>query len=137
MGEMLPMMMARIDEFLSRCQPLYKRPISRAIRDPGRLTTQRSSHAPPFLCALVTFGIGRTIFSSGRHHVLGRYPFCDQPPRRAVSYDAWRPAGRPPRSSPMHADALLKLTGEENRPRMSAQYFRSSGLPGSAHFSQG
>ncbi len=63
MGEMLPMMMARIDEVFVHDVPHLKRPISRAIRDQVWLTTSGVFDAPPFICALLTFGIDRIMFS--------------------------------------------------------------------------
>jgi len=63
MGEMLPMMMARADEVFSRDIDHLSRPISRAILDQVWLTTSGIFTEPPFLAALMTFGIDRIMFS--------------------------------------------------------------------------
>ncbi len=63
MGEMLPMMMARIDEVFKHDIGYLKRPITRAILDQVWLTTSGIFDEPPFLTALLTFGIDRIMFS--------------------------------------------------------------------------
>jgi predicted TIM-barrel fold metal-dependent hydrolase len=63
MGEMLPVMMARIDEVFANDIQHLKRPISRAILDQVWLTTSGIFTEPPFLATLVTFGIDRIMFS--------------------------------------------------------------------------
>ena len=63
MGEMLPMMLARIDEVFALDIEHLKRPISRAILDQVWLTTSGIFSEPPFLAALLTFGIDRIMFS--------------------------------------------------------------------------
>jgi hypothetical protein len=63
MGEMLPMMMARADEVFSLDIDHLSRPISRAILDQIWLTTSGIFTEPPFLAALLTFGIDRIMFS--------------------------------------------------------------------------
>jgi hypothetical protein len=63
MGEMLPMMMARIDEVFALDIGHLKRPISRTILDQVWLTTSGIFTEPPFLAALQTFGIDRIMFS--------------------------------------------------------------------------
>src|SRR5580700_4689229 len=63
MGEMLPVMLARIDEVFALDIDHLKRPISRAILDQVWLTTSGIFTEPPFLAALVTFGIDRLMFS--------------------------------------------------------------------------
>jgi predicted TIM-barrel fold metal-dependent hydrolase len=63
MGEMLPMMLARIDEVFALDIGHLKRPISRAILDQVWLTTSGIFTEPPFLAALQTFGIDRIMFS--------------------------------------------------------------------------
>jgi predicted TIM-barrel fold metal-dependent hydrolase len=63
MGEMLPMMMARIDQVFRHDIPHLKRPITRAILDQVWLTTSGIFDEPPFLTALLTFGIDRIMFS--------------------------------------------------------------------------
>ena len=63
MGEMLPVMLARIDEVSALDVEHLKRPISRAILDQVWLTTSGIFSEPPFLAALLTFGIDRIMFS--------------------------------------------------------------------------
>jgi uncharacterized protein len=63
MGEMLPMMLARIDAVFASDIEHLKRPISRAILDQVWLTTSGIFSEPPFLAALLTFGIDRILFS--------------------------------------------------------------------------
>jgi predicted TIM-barrel fold metal-dependent hydrolase len=63
MGEMLPVMLARIDEVSALETDHLKRPISRAILDQVWLTTSGIFSQPPFLAALQTFGIDRIMFS--------------------------------------------------------------------------
>src|ERR1700760_1061778 len=63
MGEMLPMMMARADEVFSLDVDHLSRPISRTIFDQVWLTTSGIFTEPPFLAALLTFGIDRIMFS--------------------------------------------------------------------------
>ena len=63
MGEMLPMMLARIDEVFALDIGHLKRPISRTILEQVWLTTSGIFTEPPFLAALLTFGIDRIMFS--------------------------------------------------------------------------
>jgi uncharacterized protein len=63
MGEMLPMMLARIDEVFALDIEHLQRPISRTILDQVWLTTSGVFTEPPFLAALMTFGIDRIMFS--------------------------------------------------------------------------
>src|SRR5262249_13184208 len=63
MGELLPMMMARIDQVFKHDIGHLKRPITRAILDQVWLTTSGIFDEPPFLTALLTFGIDRIMFS--------------------------------------------------------------------------
>ncbi len=63
MGEMLPMMLARADEVFALDIEHLKRPISRTILDQVWLTTSGIFTQPPFLAALLTFGIDRIMFS--------------------------------------------------------------------------
>jgi len=63
MGEMLPMMLARIDEVFALDIDHLKRPVSRALLDQVWITTSGIFTEPPFLAALQTFGIDRIIFS--------------------------------------------------------------------------
>jgi uncharacterized protein len=63
MGEMLPVMLARIDEVSALDIEHLKRPVSRTILDQVWLTTSGIFSEPPFLAALLTFGIDRIMFS--------------------------------------------------------------------------
>ncbi|MDX2156906.1 MAG: amidohydrolase family protein [Hyphomicrobiaceae bacterium] len=63
MGEMLPMMLARADDVFALDIEHLRRPISRAITDQVWVTTSGIFTEPPFLAALLTFGIDRLMFS--------------------------------------------------------------------------
>jgi uncharacterized protein len=63
MGEMLPMMLARADDMFALEIEHLRRPISRTILDQAWLTTSGMFSEPPFIAALLTFGIDRMIFS--------------------------------------------------------------------------
>jgi uncharacterized protein len=63
MGEMLPMMLRRIDEVSAVDTDHLGRPVSRAILDQVWLTTSGIFSEPPLLAALLTFGIDRIMFS--------------------------------------------------------------------------
>jgi predicted TIM-barrel fold metal-dependent hydrolase len=63
MGEMLPMMMARLDTVFVHDIAHLQRPIGQTIRDQVWLTTSGIFDEPPFLAALLTFGIDRIMFS--------------------------------------------------------------------------
>jgi predicted TIM-barrel fold metal-dependent hydrolase len=63
MGEMLPMMLQRIDEVSALDTDHLTRPVSRAILDQVFITTSGIFSEPPLLAALLTFGIDRIMFS--------------------------------------------------------------------------
>jgi predicted TIM-barrel fold metal-dependent hydrolase len=63
MGEGLPMMLARCDQVFEAYISHLARPISRAILDQVWITTSGIFTEPPFLAALLTFGIDRIMFS--------------------------------------------------------------------------
>src|SRR4249919_3592457 len=63
MGEMLPVMLARIDEVSALDADHLKRPVSRQILDQVWITTSGIFSQPPFIAALQTFGIDRIMFS--------------------------------------------------------------------------
>ena len=65
MGEMLPMMLARIDEVFALDIGHLERPISRTILEQVWLTTSGIFTEPPFLAALADV-------RHRPHHVLGR-----------------------------------------------------------------
>jgi predicted TIM-barrel fold metal-dependent hydrolase len=102
MGEMLPMMMARIDETFVHDIGHLKRPIGRAIRDQVWLTTSGIFDQPPFICALQTFGIDRIMFSVD-------YPFAPNADgRKFLDKVALSPADKE-KLAHGTADAVLKL----------------------------
>ncbi len=63
MGEMLPAMLARADEVFAADVGHLRRPVGRAILDQVWITTSGIFTEPPFLAALLTFGIDRVMFS--------------------------------------------------------------------------
>ena len=63
MGEMLPVMLARIDQVAKLDVAHLERPVSEAIIDQVWITTSGVFTVPPFLAALQTFGIDRMMFS--------------------------------------------------------------------------
>jgi predicted TIM-barrel fold metal-dependent hydrolase len=63
MGEMLPMMLDRADKVFVHDIDHLQRPISRTILDQVWITTSGIFDEPPFLAALLTFGIDRIMFS--------------------------------------------------------------------------
>ena len=63
MGEGLPMMLARCDQVFDAHIEHLARPISRTILDQVWITTSGIFSEPPFLAALLTFGIDRIMFS--------------------------------------------------------------------------
>jgi predicted TIM-barrel fold metal-dependent hydrolase len=102
MGEMLPMMMARIDEVFVHDVSHLKRPISRAIRDQVWLTTSGVFDAPPYICALLTFGLDRIMFSVD-------YPFATNAEGAAFLERVAPAPGDREKLTHGNADALLKL----------------------------
>jgi uncharacterized protein len=104
MGEMLPMMMARADIVFANDIDHLTRPVTRAILDQVWITTSGIFDEPPFLAALLTFGIDRIIFSID-------YPFSPNAMGRTfLDHLALAPADMA-KLSHGNADALLKLKG--------------------------
>jgi uncharacterized protein len=102
MGEMLPVMMARIDDVFRYDADHLKRPISRTILDQVWLTTSGIFTEPPFLAALQTFGIDRIMFSVD-------YPFAPNAKGRAfLDRIALAPADMA-KLTHGNVDALLKI----------------------------
>jgi uncharacterized protein len=102
MGEMLPVMLARIDEVTALDTDYLKRPVSRAILDQVWLTTSGIFSQPPFLAALQTFGIDRIMFSVD-------YPYASNSRGRDfLDGVALSPADMA-KLTHGNADALLKL----------------------------
>jgi len=102
MGEMLPMMLARIDEVFTLDIEHLKRPISRTILDQVWLTTSGIFSEPPFVAALQTFGIDRIMFSVD-------YPYAPNAKGRAFLECISLPPSDMTKLAHGNADALLKL----------------------------
>jgi predicted TIM-barrel fold metal-dependent hydrolase len=104
MGEMLPVMMARMDDVFRYDADHLQRPISRAIVDQVWLTTSGIFTEPPFLAALQTFGIDRLMFSVD-------YPYAPNVKGRAfLDRIALAPADME-KLTHGNVDALLKMKG--------------------------
>jgi predicted TIM-barrel fold metal-dependent hydrolase len=102
MGEMLPVMLARIDEVSANDVTHLQRPISQTILDQVWLTTSGIFSAPPFLAALTTFGIDRLMFSVD-------YPYApNHKGREFLDKISLSPADMA-KLTHGNADALLKL----------------------------
>ena len=102
MGEMLPVMLARIDEVSALDTGHLKRPPSRQILDQVWITTSGIFSQPPFIAALQTFGIDRIMFSVD-------YPYApDAMGRKFLNECALAPADMA-KLAHGNADALLKL----------------------------
>ncbi len=102
MGEMLPVMLRRIDESSANDVDHLKRPPSRAILDQVWITTSGIFSEPPFLAALQTFGIDRIMFSID-------YPYAPNAKgREFLDKISLAPADME-KLTHKNADALLKL----------------------------
>jgi hypothetical protein len=102
MGEMLPVMLARIDEVSAADIGHLKRPIAKQILDQVWITTSGIFSQPPFIAALQTFGIDRIMFSVD-------YPFApDAKGRKFLNEVALSPSDMD-KLTHKNADALLKL----------------------------
>jgi predicted TIM-barrel fold metal-dependent hydrolase len=102
MGEMLPVMLRRIDESSAADVEHLNRPPSRQILDQVWITTSGIFSQPPFIAALQTFGIDRIMFSVD-------YPYAlDAKGRKFLDEVSLSP---PDLEKLAHgnADALLKL----------------------------
>ena len=105
MGEMLPMMLQRIDEVSAVDTDHLSRPISRAILDQVWLTTSGIFSEPPLLAALLTFGIDRIMFSVD-------YPYSpNSKGRDFLGRLSLAPADMA-KFTHRNADALLKLNAK-------------------------
>ena len=102
MGEMLPVMLARADEVFALDIEHLQRPISRAILDQVWLTTSGIFSEPPFLAALLTFGIDRIMFSVD-------YPYAPNAKGRAFLDRLSLAPVDMAKLTHANADALLKL----------------------------
>jgi uncharacterized protein len=102
MGEMLPVMMARIEDVFANEVEHLKRPVHRTILDQVWLTTSGIFTEPPFLAALLTFGIDRIMFSID-------YPYAPNAEGRAFLDRLSLAPADMARLTHRNADALLKL----------------------------
>jgi predicted TIM-barrel fold metal-dependent hydrolase len=102
MGEMLPVMLARLDDVGAADIGHLKRLPSKTITDQVWITTSGIFTQPPFVAALQTFGIDRIMFSVD-------YPFArDAQGRKFLDEVALAPADMA-KLTHGNADALLKL----------------------------
>jgi predicted TIM-barrel fold metal-dependent hydrolase len=102
MGEMLPVMLDRIDKVSALDVGHLERPITRAIHDQVWITTSGIFSQPPFVAALQTFGIDKIMFSVD-------YPFAPNAAgRRFLDTVALSPDDMA-KLSHGNADRLLKL----------------------------
>lgn len=102
MGEMLPVMLAHLDEVSALDVDHLKRKPSRAILDQVWITTSGIFSQPPFIAALQTFGIDRIMFSID-------YPFAPNAAgRKFLNQVALSPSDMA-KLTHGNADALLKL----------------------------
>ena len=97
MGEMLPVMLARLDETSAADIGHLKRPPSQQILDQVWITTSGIFTQPPFIAALQTFGIDRIMFSVD-------YPFAPDAQGRDFLDEVCARAGR-------HGQALPRQRG--------------------------
>jgi hypothetical protein len=102
MGEMLPVMLVRIDESSAADVGHLERPPSRQILDQVWITTSGIFSQPPFLAALQTFGIDRIMFAVD-------YPYApDAKGRKFLNEVSLSPSDFE-KLTHGNADALLKL----------------------------
>jgi uncharacterized protein len=102
MGEMLPVMLGRIDDTFALDIGHLQRPISRAILDQVWITTSGIFSEPPFLAALLSFGIDRIMFSVD-------YPYAPHAKGRAFLDRLSLAPADMAKLTHGNADALLKL----------------------------
>jgi len=102
MGEMLPVMLLRVDESSADDVDHLSRPPSQAILEQVWITTSGIFSEPPFLAALTTFGIDRIMFSVD-------YPYApNSMGREFLDTISLAPADMA-KLKHKNADALLKL----------------------------
>jgi len=102
MGEMLPMMLDRADHSFANDIDHLSRSISRTVLDQVWITTSGVFNEPPFLAALLTFGIDRIMFSVD-------YPFAPNDRGRAFLDRISLAPDDMAKLAHGNADALLKL----------------------------
>lgn len=102
MGEMLPMMLARADDVFALDIEHLKRPIGQQVTEQVWITTSGIFTEPPFLAALMTFGIDRIMFSVD-------YPYAPNAKGRAFLDRLTLAPADMARLCHVNADRLLKL----------------------------
>ncbi|MGA2395111.1 MAG: amidohydrolase family protein [Candidatus Lustribacter sp.] len=102
MGEGLPTMLARCDDFLNQKTTGLPRPVSQTILDHVTITLSGFWSQPPFLAALLTFGVDRMLFSVD-------YPFSDNTIMRTFLDSLPVAPDDKVKISHANADRLLKL----------------------------
>jgi predicted TIM-barrel fold metal-dependent hydrolase len=103
MGEMLPVMLDRIDKVSALDVEHLQRPIVQAIHDQVWITTSGIFSQPPFIAALQTFGIDKILFSVD-------YPFAPNAAGRRFLDTAALSPDDMAKLCHGNADRLLKLT---------------------------
>jgi uncharacterized protein len=106
MGEMLPVMLARIDDVSALDTEHLTRPVSRQILDQVWITTSGVFTQPPFIAALQTFGIDRIMFSVD-------YPYSPNSKGREFLDQVSLPPDQMAKLTHGNADALLGLVEEQ------------------------
>jgi predicted TIM-barrel fold metal-dependent hydrolase len=101
-GEMLPVMLARIDDVFALDIDHLKRPIGQQITEQVWITTSGIFTEPPFLAALMTFGIDRIMFSVD-------YPYASNAKGRAFLDRLSLAPADMAKLTHANADRLLKL----------------------------
>lgn len=102
MGEGLPVMLARCDKVSEAHTQHLERSISEAILDQVWITTSGIFTQPPFLAALLTFGIDRILFSVD-------YPFSTNEQGRAFLNGLSLSPGDMAKLTHLNAEQLLRL----------------------------
>jgi hypothetical protein len=102
MGEMLPVMLARIDDVFALDIAHLERPIGQQLTEQVWLTTSGVFTEPPFLAALMTFGIDRIMFSVD-------YPYASNAKGRAFLDRLSLSPADMAKLTHANADRLLKL----------------------------
>lgn len=102
MGEMLPVMLARIDDVFALDIDHLERPIGQQITEQVWITTSGIFTEPPFLAALLTFGIDRIMFSVD-------YPYASNAKGRAFLDRLCLAPADMAKLTHANADRLLKL----------------------------
>jgi predicted TIM-barrel fold metal-dependent hydrolase len=109
MGEMLPVMLDRIDSVFALDIDHLQRPISRAILEQVWITTSGIFSLPPLIAALLTFGIDRIMFSVD-------YPYAPHAKGRSFLDRITLSPADMAKLAHGNADALLKLRQASHPP---------------------